>query len=471
MNRAILKITVLLVLLLVGTVHSATITTSGRKVLIDGEPFFALGVYYQREGSLSTTHTSWQTLKDHRFNLLNLSDPFPVRSIDSQTSPYASSFRGFITANQVDLPWLSNTHQPSYNNPTNAQSIMQNAAAHDIYVIADQAPFTPDGARALNGTNLRTYGIDAMGNDVINATKRQEFINNLALPSPQGWSHFGIDHDNFFGWNSLDEPVWFWGPYEGTSYKGTPIRYNETQVTNMYNNLILDSYNKIKAVDSTHVVFMNFAYAHGSAFSGGAASWNADGELVVGGDNIVDNYVRDLRRYSQAADIIAMDIYPIHSYRGRTRGTWPDRYCLFDDSSLSVIGKYQKLLNERVVTDKPVYQVLQSWTGAMRPTLTTAEVRFQAYDAIINGAAGLLWFGWHVPAASSGTDLTWERTKVLVRDELSDPILYPVLSADTSPLHSSVSVDTPDIEFLLKKYNGQSYLFAAILLPRRPTAQ
>ena len=234
----------------------------------------------------------------------------------------------------------------------------------------------------------------------------------------------------------------------------------------MYRNLILDSYNKIKTVDPNHVVFMNFAFAHGSAFSGGSRSWNSDGELVVGGTNIVDEYVRDLALYSKAADIISVDIYPVATYGRTTPTSWPDRYSLFNDVDLSLIGKYQKLLNERVVRNsKPVYQVLQSWSE-VGTSLTSTEVRFQAYDAIINGAAGLLWFGWHVPAArTTRGDPTWERTKVLVRDELSNPTLYPVLSADTSPRHSSVSVSTDDIEFLLKEYNGQQYLFAANTSP------
>ncbi len=60
---------------------------------------------------------------------------------------------------------------------------------------------------------------------------------------------------------------------------------------------------------------MNFAYAHGSAFSEVSPSLNSDGALVVGGVNIVDNYVKDLALYSQAADIIAVDIYSLATYK------------------------------------------------------------------------------------------------------------------------------------------------------------
>ena len=166
--------------------------------------------------------------------------------------------------------------------------------------------------------------------------------------------------------------------------------------------------------------------------------------------------------YAESADVVSIDIYPIYNNKGARNPSGTDRYNLFQDRTLSAIGKYQRLLNEEVLDHaKPTLAVLQAWTHRLRAgyILTEDEVRFQAYDAIINGADGLMWFGWHVWGETN--DDTWNRTKEFVRDELGDPILYPVLSADTSPHHNSVSVNTDDIEFLLKEYNGQQYLFAA----------
>ena len=123
-------------------VSAATITTQGNKVLKDGSPFFALGVYYQQTQAKGYANSWRDELQNNGFNTVNLMDPHPVYPGYS----YNPEFEGFISANQTDIPFLVGR----YDNPANAQNIFALAAAHNILVIADQGPFTPDGAQGLN---------------------------------------------------------------------------------------------------------------------------------------------------------------------------------------------------------------------------------------------------------------------------------------------------------------------------------
>jgi len=67
---------------------------------------------------------------------------------------------------------------------------------------------------------------------------------------------------------------------------------------------------------------------------------------------------------------------------------------------------------------KPVWMVLQiSWSGVLKPGLTLRfptfpEERFMSYQAIINGARGLIYFGGNNEAAMSDADkkLGWNWT-------------------------------------------------------------
>lgn len=430
----------------------------GDRIFKDGAPFFILGVYYQRTPSTNRLYghpAPWNELENSGFNTVNLMDPFPA----GPSTPYTGQFKtyeGFISADHGNIPWLKNR----YNNPQNAQNILRSAATHNLFIIADQGPFIPNGAKGLNGTNFRRYGVSKTGNkNIITRNLRHTLIDNLT----GRWPEWGVHHPNFLGWCALDEPVWFWAPWVDEGYKGKGLKYNSVLVRQLYQSVVLDSYSRIKAKDE-HPVFMNFAFAHGSAFPQPrtSISYNDNGELIVNGKNIKREYVRDLKLYSNAADVISMDIYPMAAFRHRNP-SGHDPYCIFQDRTLSVIGKYQKLLNEEVVEHKkPVLQVLQSWSrnrSDSRTHLTPVEVRFQAYDSIINGAAGLMWFGWH--ACGESNDPTWNRTKDLVRTELSHPAFYPVLSAAPSPRQPQVGVDVDDIEFALRNYHGHNYLIAA----------
>jgi hypothetical protein len=102
-----------------------------------------------------------------------------------------------------------------------------------------------------------------------------------------------------------------------------------------------------------------------------------------------------LRPYNAACDIIAADIYPV--------GYPPGTHSLLPNKEISMVGDFAKSMMQVADGKMPVWMTLQiSWSGVIKPgkTLrfpTFAEERFMTYQAIINGARGLIFFGGHIP--------------------------------------------------------------------------
>jgi hypothetical protein len=108
------------------------------------------------------------------------------------------------------------------------------------------------------------------------------------------------------------------------------------------------------------------------------------------------NPIQSLAAFNEAADIVGCDIYPAPSF-GHDHSDVADQ-------TLSAVGAYTSRMQE-ASPGKPVWMVLQAfgWSDLMdsggpgelarhrRPTHD--ELRFMAYDAIVRGARGVLWWG------------------------------------------------------------------------------
>jgi len=100
--------------------------------------------------------------------------------------------------------------------------------------------------------------------------------------------------------------------------------------------------------------------------------------------------VESLRKYDMTADIIGVDIYPV-SYPSGIHSLATNFH-----KGLELVGDYTRLMVEVGEGKMPVWMVLQiSWSGVLKPgkTLrmpTFPEERFMTYQAIINGARGLV---------------------------------------------------------------------------------
>ena len=184
--------------------------------------------------------------------------------------------------------------------------------------------------------------------------------------------------------------------------------------------------------------------------------------------------VADWKPYSQFFDIGAVDIYPISYPPGTHSGT--------DNHDLSVVGDYARRIAESVDFRKPTMMILQiCWSGVAKPgkTLrfpTFAEERYMSYQAIADGARGLVYFGGNVAPCLNERDAAygWNWTfydRVLrpVLDELRpESPLYPALIAPNSTIHVTSDADAA-MDYAIREAGEYVYLLAT----RReaPTAQ
>ena len=173
-----------------------------------------------------------------------------------------------------------------------------------------------------------------------------------------------------------------------------------------------------------------------------------------------------LRPYSRFYDIGAIDIYPvsyppgIHSEKGH-------------NTELSSVGDYTQVIRAAGNNAKTTMMVLQiCWSGVTKPgkTLrfpTFPEERYMTYEAIINGARGLVYFGGNVKACWNDQDTAYgwnwsfyNRALRPVLDELKpEGPLYPALVSPDSKL--PIKADVKDLEFVVRESGDFIYVLAA----------
>ncbi|MBM3737085.1 MAG: hypothetical protein FJW39_14995 [Acidobacteria bacterium] len=118
------------------------------------------------------------------------------------------------------------------------------------------------------------------------------------------------------------------------------------------------------------------------------------------------NLVSTLQRYNPGGDIIATDIYPVIPPGIRRQyALWADG--LQGDllnTSISQVGQYADKMREVAGPRRALWMVLQafSWEmlrkeGDRDPKMVrypvTEEIRFMAWQAIVHGVTGLIWWG------------------------------------------------------------------------------
>ncbi|MCF6286545.1 MAG: hypothetical protein L3K26_15320 [Candidatus Hydrogenedentes bacterium] len=172
---------------------------------------------------------------------------------------------------------------------------------------------------------------------------------------------------------------------------------------------MLAGYKMLRALDVNHPVWMNHAPR---------------------------NTIQDLAFFNRAADIVGCDIYPVPEDTHVKHSDLGNR-------SLASVGDYTKRM-QATAPDKPVWMVLQGtgWkdfgkSSPEREALrrpTKAESRFMAYDAIVHGARGILYWGTQFVEKDS---VFWlELLEVIA--ELDT--LQPVLTAPDATIQPQVSL-------------------------------
>ena len=174
--------------------------------------------------------------------------------------------------------------------------------------------------------------------------------------------------------------------------------------------------------------------------------------------------VEQLRPYGAATDIFLLDIYPV--------GYPPGKHSLWPNKEISMVGDYTKFIKE-VADGKPIWMVLQiAWSGVTKPgkTLrfpTFAQERFMTYQALINGARGLIYFGGNIEKAMRPEDARlgwnwtfWRRVLRPILEEVgNNSPLVPALVAPDSRLPIRVS-GAEDVEFCVREVGNDIYILA-----------
>ena len=176
--------------------------------------------------------------------------------------------------------------------------------------------------------------------------------------------------------------------------------------------------------------------------------------------------VAELTPYRPAYDITGADIFPI-AYP-------PGEHSDLGNRDISVVGDVTRKM-VRAAGGKPVWTTLQiAWSGtvvsARKPNVvprfpTLHELRFMAYQAIVSGARGLMFFGGHLTQASRPVDARagwnwtfWELTLRPLLEELSSTAVAPALVAPDGP---AVATTAKDVDLVTRRDGRFLYLLAA----------
>jgi hypothetical protein len=170
--------------------------------------------------------------------------------------------------------------------------------------------------------------------------------------------------------------------------------------------------------------------------------------------------------YRPAFDITGADIYPVSYPPGKHVGG-PRR-------DIGVVGDVTSKM-VRAAGGKPVWMTLQvAWSGVIPteqhpgnvPRFPTLEQeRFMAYQAIVHGARGLVFFGGHLTQIARPSDVQagwnwtfWERVLRPLFGELTSDSLAPALVAPAA--RSAVKASTKAVELVTREAGGFLYVIA-----------
>jgi hypothetical protein len=176
--------------------------------------------------------------------------------------------------------------------------------------------------------------------------------------------------------------------------------------------------------------------------------------------------VAELTPYRRAFDITGADVYPI-AYP-------PGRHAATANRDISVVGDVTKKM-VAAAGGKPVWMTLQiAWSGTAtsksRPNSvprfpSLPEERFMAYQAIVNGARGLVFFGGHLTQITRPRDArvgwNWTFWDLVLRPllaELTSTAVGPALVAPNAA--AKVTSSARDVELVARRDAQFLYVIA-----------
>lgn len=238
------------------------------------------------------------------------------------------------------------------------------------------------------------------------------------------------NHPALLYWELEDEPAFTW--------KSKEFRVSPEQMQT--------AYKIIRSVDGKHAIITN----HGPV-----------------------NLVGTLKKYNNSTDVVAVDVYPVIP-----QGIKPS-YALFDDGLqgdllnpyISQVGDYIDKMKTVVNNTKPVFAVLQGFSWEMlKPEKerdssmilypTYEESRFMAYNTIVHGANGILYWGTnYTPQPSKFMDDLYTVTRELseMQEVLASKSTLNTIEIEYHELGYSVDAG---VEYITKEVKGSTYLIS-----------
>ena len=239
------------------------------------------------------------------------------------------------------------------------------------------------------------------------------------------------DHPSLAFLETVDEPAWTWMKPEAR----------------VPSQAFAEAYPIIKQADPNHLLYMNHAPT---------------------------NLVKTMQAYNAGTDIVACDIYPVNP------GGLQPMFALFPDGyqgdlnneHISQVGEYVDKMRQVTGPNRPLFMVLQAFAWqdlndelplnerreekVLYPTY--AQSRFMAFESIIKGANGIVYWGSHTMPQPSQP---WSDIKRVVR-EVAD--LGPVLAERSAQATVGIeyhemghSVDD-GVQTIAKQHDGKLYL-------------
>ncbi len=240
------------------------------------------------------------------------------------------------------------------------------------------------------------------------------------------------------GWTHGDEPDN--AQPDGTGGWGPPVATS----------IIISGYQSIAAADSTRPVFLNLG--QGVAWDG----WYGRG--------IRTNHPEDYAEYIKGADIVSFDFYPVNTQDAAVKG------------KLWLVAYGVDRLREWSNYKKPVWNWIEctDFNGSGRKP-TPSEVKAEVWMSIIHGSMGIGYFTHIFSPAFIEAGLLSEAQMASAVATINDQItsLAPVLntrSVTNGVTVASSNADVP-VDMMLKRYNGETYLFAVSMRPGITTAK
>lgn len=186
------------------------------------------------------------------------------------------------------------------------------------------------------------------------------------------------------------------------------------------------------------------------------------------------NLVKTLRQYNAGTDVVACDIYPVNPGSKPSYALFPDgKQGDLNNEHISQVGEYVDKMRQVTGPNRPLLMVLQAFAWeALEDEIglkerreekvqypSYAEGRFMAFQSLIKGANGIIYWGSQTMPQPSQA---WSDLKRVVREvaDLAGPL---AARAATLPLTTDYhemghSVDD-GVQILAKEFDGRLYLF------------